>query len=114
MLGQADDASLKAIRDAVNSDTVVGSERFKDEIEAAFVRSVRFGTPCSPEERENRRGDVEYAWPWFEGKMSVALNMNRIVERNIELHPLLLKRQGYPDFQSLNLSALADGCLAAF
>jgi hypothetical protein len=114
VLGQADDASLKAVRDAVNSDTVIGSERFKkrNRSGACKIGSIRNTEPS--EERENRRGDVEYVWPWFEGKMSVVLNMNRIVERNIELRPLLLKRQGYPDFQSVNLSALAGGCLAAF
>jgi len=35
-----DEASLKAIREAVNSGTALGSERFKDEIEATLARSV--------------------------------------------------------------------------
>jgi putative transposase len=45
---QVDDASLKAIREAANSGTALGSERFKDEIEATLARSVRPGTPGRP------------------------------------------------------------------
>lgn len=45
---QVDETSLKAIREAVNSGAVLGSERFKDEIEAMLERSVRLGTPGRP------------------------------------------------------------------
>ncbi|MBI1175143.1 MAG: transposase [Sideroxydans sp.] len=45
---QMDDASLTAIREAANSGTALGSERFKDEIEAALARSVRPGKPGRP------------------------------------------------------------------
>ena len=53
---QVDNASLKAIRDAVNSGTVLGSERFKDEIEAVLTRSVRLGTPGRPRKMEVNKG----------------------------------------------------------
>jgi len=43
-----DAASLKAIRESVNSGTALGSERFKDEIETTLARSVRLGTPGRP------------------------------------------------------------------
>jgi hypothetical protein len=46
-----DEASLKAIRESVNSGTALGSERFKDEIEAMLARSVRLGTPESPRKK---------------------------------------------------------------
>jgi len=46
---QVDDESLKAIRAAVNSGTALGSERFKDEIEATLARSIRLGTPGRPQ-----------------------------------------------------------------
>jgi len=45
---QMDAASLKAIRESVNSGTALGSERFKDEIETTLARSVRLGTPGRP------------------------------------------------------------------
>ena len=48
---QMDGASLKAIREAVNSGTALGSERFKDEIEATLARSVRLGTPGRPRKK---------------------------------------------------------------
>jgi putative transposase len=48
---QVDEASLKAIREAVNSGTVLGSERFKDEIEAMLARSVRLGAPGRPRKK---------------------------------------------------------------
>jgi putative transposase len=48
---QVDDASLKAIREAANSGTALGSERFKDEIEAALARSVRPGMPGRPSKK---------------------------------------------------------------
>jgi len=50
-LHQVDDASLGAIREAANSGTALGSERFKDEIEATLARSVRPGTPGRPRKR---------------------------------------------------------------
>jgi putative transposase len=50
-LHQVDDASLREIRDAANSGTALGSERFKDEIEATLARSVRPGTPGRPRKR---------------------------------------------------------------
>lgn len=53
---QVDDASLKAIREAVNSGTVLGSERFKDEIEAVLARSVRLGMPGRPKKRKIDEG----------------------------------------------------------
>jgi len=53
---QMDEASLKAIRESVNSGTALGSERFKDEIEATLARSVRLGTPGRP--RKKRIDDV--------------------------------------------------------
>jgi putative transposase len=50
---QMDEASLKAIHESVNSGgTALGSERFKDEIEAPFARSVRLGTPERPRKKE--------------------------------------------------------------
>ncbi|MCX7093304.1 MAG: hypothetical protein NTY50_07650 [Methylobacter sp.] len=45
------EASLKAIRESVNSGTALGSERFKDEIEATLARSVRLGTPGRPRKK---------------------------------------------------------------
>ena len=48
---QMDGASLKAICEAVNSGTALGSERFKDEIEATLARSVRLGTPGRPRKK---------------------------------------------------------------
>ncbi|HEY8037981.1 MAG TPA: transposase [Methylobacter sp.] len=48
---QIDEASLKAIRESVNSGTALGSERFKDEIEATLARSVRLGTPGRPRKK---------------------------------------------------------------
>jgi len=48
---QMDEASLKAIRESVNSGTALGSERFKDEIEATLARSVRLGTPGRPRKK---------------------------------------------------------------
>lgn len=42
---------LKAIREEVNSDAALGSERFKDEIEATLARSVRLGTPGRPRKK---------------------------------------------------------------
>lgn len=45
---QVDDTTLAAIRDAANRGTALGSEHFKDEIEAALARSVRPGTPGRP------------------------------------------------------------------
>ena len=48
---QMDDASLKAIRESANSGTALGSERFKDEIEATLARSVRLGTPGRPRKK---------------------------------------------------------------
>jgi hypothetical protein len=39
------DEPIKAIREAVNSGTALGSARFKDEIEQTLARSVRIGTP---------------------------------------------------------------------
>ena len=48
---QVDEASLKAIRESVNSGTALGSERFKDEIEATLARSVRLGTPGRPRKK---------------------------------------------------------------
>jgi putative transposase len=48
---QMDEASLKAIRESVNSGTALGSERFKDEIEATLARLVRLGTPGRPRKK---------------------------------------------------------------
>jgi putative transposase len=45
---QDDAVSLKAIREAVNSGTALGSERFKDEIEVVIGRSIRPGKPGHP------------------------------------------------------------------
>jgi len=42
---------LKAIRESVNSGTALGSELFKDEIEATLARSVRLGTPRRPRKK---------------------------------------------------------------
>lgn len=53
---QVDDTSLKAIREAVNSGTALGSERFKDEIEATLARSVRLGPPGRPRKKEGDEG----------------------------------------------------------
>ena len=53
---QEDEASLKAIREAVNSGTALGSERFKDEIEATLARSVRLGTPGRPRKKMMNEG----------------------------------------------------------
>ncbi len=53
---QVDDASLKAIRKAANSGTALGSEQFKDEIEATLARSVRPGTPGRPRKKEGDEG----------------------------------------------------------
>ena len=49
---QVDAVSLKAIREAANSGTALGSERFKDEIEAALGRSIRPGQPGHPKKGE--------------------------------------------------------------
>lgn len=43
-----DEKSLSAIRESINRGTPLGSERFKDEIEAALARPVRPGTPGRP------------------------------------------------------------------
>jgi putative transposase len=48
---QMDEASLKAIRESVNSGTALGSERFKDEIEATLARSVRLGRSGRPRKK---------------------------------------------------------------
>ena len=40
--------TLQAIREAANRGTALGSERFKDEIEAALARSIRLGAPGRP------------------------------------------------------------------
>lgn len=53
---QVDDASLKAIRVAANSGTALGSERFKDEIEATLARTVRLGTPGRPRKKRTDEG----------------------------------------------------------
>jgi len=45
---QVDAVSLKAIREAANSGTALGSERFKDKIEAVLGRSIRPGKPGHP------------------------------------------------------------------
>ena len=45
---QVDEETLTGIREAVNRGTALGSERFKDEIEAALARSVRPGTVGRP------------------------------------------------------------------
>ena len=50
---QMDEETLTGIREAVNRGTALGSERFKDEIEAALARSVRPGTVGRP---RNERG----------------------------------------------------------
>jgi len=54
---QVDEESLKAIREAVNRGIALGSERFKDEIEAALARSVRPGAVGRP--RKERRENVK-------------------------------------------------------
>lgn len=53
---QVDETSLKAIREAVNSGAALGSERFKDEIEATLARSVRLGTPGRPRKQSDDVG----------------------------------------------------------
>lgn len=49
---QMDETTLSAIRGAVNSGTALGSEHFKDEIEAALARSIRHRAPGRPRKAE--------------------------------------------------------------
>jgi len=49
---QMDDQSLHEIRGAVNQEWVLGSERFKDEIEEVLQRRVRPAKPGRPEVKE--------------------------------------------------------------
>jgi len=65
---QVDDASLKAIREAVNRGTALGSERFKDEIEATLARSVRLGTPGRPRKMEIDEGMSKQCGLGLKGK----------------------------------------------
>lgn len=65
---QVDDASLKAIRDAVNSGTALGREQFRDEIEAVLTRSVRHGTPGRPKkigQQKMTSGNIGFRPPFF-------------------------------------------------
>lgn len=65
---QVDEVSLKAIRQAVNSGTALGSERFKDEIEAALARSVRLGAPGRPRKKPIDNGTSKQCDLGLKGK----------------------------------------------
>ena len=53
-LQQVDEETLIGIREAVNKGNALGSERFKDEIEAALARSVRPGAAGRPRKQQDR------------------------------------------------------------
>lgn len=55
-----DDASLYAIREALNQERVMGSERFKDQIESMLNRRVRPGLAGRPRKHEAREDASEY------------------------------------------------------
>ena len=57
---QMDEALLTEIRNSVNSGTALGSERFKDEIEAALSRSVRLGQPGRPRKKAASEGMLNH------------------------------------------------------
>jgi len=55
----ADSSAIKDIRDAVNKGLVLGSERFKDEIEANLQRRVRSGPMGRPRKRPEDKRNQE-------------------------------------------------------
>ena len=55
---QLDPARLQEIRESVNRCRVLGSERFKDEIEAALLRRVRPGKAGRPKRKVEPKGEI--------------------------------------------------------
>jgi len=51
-----DEELVTEIRKSVNTGLVLGSERFKDEIESNLKRRVRLGTPGRPRKQEGNQG----------------------------------------------------------
>ena len=55
---QLDPARLQAIRESVNQCGVLGSERFKDEIEAALSRRVRPAKAGRPKTKVESKAEI--------------------------------------------------------
>jgi putative transposase len=55
---QLDPARLQAIRESVNQRGVLGSERFKDEIEAALSRWVRPAKAGRPKRKVESKAEI--------------------------------------------------------